>query len=416
MYPLLSSDQSPVADPTVRPVFIVGPPRSGSSFLVEALFNAGFGGSSEGHFFPLLAELDALVEGYYGQARAMGLLAIPENTIAKVAEATVRDELAALFERLHTGTLSNASRWLDKTVRVEAIGALPFLLARWPGAKVLYLTRHGVDNVLSAERYFDVAFDVACRNWVFCSDEWDRTRPLLNAASWLRLDHDELTRAPAATSRRLAAFLELSPAQAADFEAFVVARTRSWNAGREERPSLDRLDWAPERLAAFLAICGAQMVSQGYIDQAEIDRLAARVRPGQTCLTYAEARVLSIDDTRYFQRAGDGWFIVPGRSRASMLVFEQIDVTSKARLVGQVAIAHPSAQPVRIELLVITADRGHVILAETVELNTTEPVDLSLALTQPARLVDCIVRVTLGSGAQTNDHAWVRMERLAFVA
>ncbi len=415
MYPLFSSANAGSVVYSFDPLLIVGPPRSGSSFLVEALFHAGFGGSNEGHLLPLLAQLDALIEGYYAQARVMGLLDIPGNAIARISESSLRGEMVSLFERLQTRSLPHADRWLDKTVNVEAIGALPFLMSMWPAAKALYLMRDGVANVESAMKYFQVDFDVACKNWAFCGEEWDRVKPLLREDSFLVVDHDDLTEAPEPTAKRIAEHIGLDGSQTERLVSFVVDRTVAWKNGRTERVPLHELGWSERRMATFASICGRQMVSQGRSSQAEVDALLAVALPFHSRLTFDAARVLQIDDEGYFRQAGDGWFIVPGRTAAATLVFQDIEIASRNRLIGELLLAHPAAQPVRVEFLVVATDTGRLILAATIELTALNPVEISFDLLGSADRADCIVRVTLGIGARTNDNAWVRVDRLAFV-
>ena len=81
------------------PVFIVGAPRTGSSFVCDALIRgAGLIGGAEGHILPLLSDLDQQIAGYYKLMDNMGMLAIPENTIAQIDEMDMRNKVAGIFK------------------------------------------------------------------------------------------------------------------------------------------------------------------------------------------------------------------------------------------------------------------------------------------------------------------------------
>ncbi len=274
----LAFESRPVRRPRrlPMPLLIVGAPRTGSSFLVRALINsAGFDGMAEGHVTPLISAIDNTVIQYYANLRSRGLLDIPQNTIANIPEDRLRRELLAVFERFDKALFPFSRRLLDKTVNVEAIAALPYLIKAWPTAAVLYLKRDGIENVVSAQNYFKVSLEEACLNWAACGAEWDRVKPLLPDSVYLEVDHWQLTDEPNKIADQLAMHLKLEPAVAARFRGYVAEHTREWAESRERRPRLAELDWSPERLNQFLSICGTQMIKQGYATQDEVNSLLA---------------------------------------------------------------------------------------------------------------------------------------------
>lgn len=121
----------------------------------------------------------------------MGMLAIPENTIAQIDEMELRGKIAQVFISYYEN-IYGKGRWVDKTVNIGMIFALPMLLKIFPQARVIYLTRNGVNNVTSAIKYFDVDFEVACRNWSQCGDAWDRIYEILPQNKVLWIEHEQL--------------------------------------------------------------------------------------------------------------------------------------------------------------------------------------------------------------------------------
>lgn len=416
MYPLLSATTPENRSAIKAPLLIVGAPRTGSSFLVEALAEVGgFVGSAEGHVTPLMAEIDLLVRGYYAQMQSMGLLDIPENTITKIPKDALVQELMSVFDRFHAQIFPGESRLLDKTVNVAAIGALPFLLGVWPKAKILYLKRNGIDNVISAQKYFGVSLEDATRNWAFCGEEWDRVVGQLPKGSFLIVDHDDLVANPVAVADKVAQLVELPSSRASRFREFVVQRTKSWTSSRPERKALTELDWSPKDLWTFVSIGASQMISQGYSTPDEIARVRGFANPGQVPLSADRVRVLSIDDPRLFQPAGDGYFIVPGRDRAAMLVYENVATAGMSRLAGQLLLQHPASQNVRVEVIVLSRDDGHLVVNAAFELQPLVPVDISLPLDSPGVTVDVLLRVVIGQDSSRNDYSWVRVSSLVLV-
>ena len=389
------------------PVFMVGAPRTASSFLCSALIEfAGFAGSSEGHILPLLNALDAQVLGYYALMRRQGLLDIPENSIARVPEHAMRHAILDVF-RNYSAAMFGPSRWIDKTVNVEMIEALPFLMEAWPRARVVFLARNGISNVLSAIAYFKVGFEECCLNWARCCDAWDRTRPQLPPDRVMEIAHEDLLQSPARTAQSLAAWLGLSSASSGELIDGIERAVRDWSRGRSVPASVEDTDWPAADRRVFLRVCGDQMVAQGYMTEAGLtsqrrayEDLDTRPLPG------ASARALVVDQPDFFRVERDSLYVMPGRKRAAVVVYENVPARGFRSLCGTLEVAHQNSQGVRFEFIGVCQRSGAILLKGTFEIGALERRDFTLLFDGECDEIDLLIRVVCGAAARTNDYSW----------
>lgn len=385
-------------------LLIVGAPRTGSSFMVRALVNAaGFAGMAEGHVTPLIAAVDQTVADYFARMRALGLLAIPQNTIARIPEAYLRRELLAVFESFDKVIFPFARHILDKTVNAEGIAALPHLLSIWPESKILYLKRDGVENVVSTEKYFDLALDGACTSWAACGDTWDRVRAQLPESSYIEVDHWQLTDEPLKVADRIARHLELPPAASQRFQNYVAENTRDWRNGRTRRPALAALDWPAQRLYRFLTICGKQMVSQGYASQQEVDSLLASKKQSAVYLAQGSAQVLPGGSNVAVDAGADSLRISVAPGVTSLISYDGVDTGGNRMLAGQLAI--PDAREdssLFVNVVTLDSATGAAFVAQGSTLDAAAPLHFALHLPVTSMRVDVLIRLRLepdsGSG------------------
>jgi hypothetical protein len=390
-----------------EPVFMVGAPRTASSFLCSALIEfGGFAGSSEGHILPLLNALDGHVLGYYALMRKQGLLDIPENSIAKIPLHAMRHAILDVF-RNYSAVMFGSSRWIDKTVNVEMIEALPFLMEAWPRARVVFLARSGISNVLSATAYFKVGFEECCVNWVRCCEAWDRTRPQLIPDHVMEISHEDLLQSPERTAQSLAAWLSLSSASSGELIGGIERAVRDWSRGRSVPVSVEDTAWSAADRRTFLRICGEQMVAQGYMTEAGLtsqrkayEDLDERPLPG------ASARVLIVDQPDFFRVERESVYVVPGRKSAALVEYENIAASGFRSLRGTLEVTHQNSQGVRFEFIGVCQRSGDIVLKGTFEIAALERRDFTLPFDRECEVMDLLLRVVCGAAASTNDYSW----------
>jgi len=247
-----------VADATERPVFVVGSPRSGTSFMAGCL-----GGLSG---FVDLGEV--------------GPLKVSLSELARLPEEEAARRLRRTLERVRRLGLARRLRAVEQTPETSFV--LPAALRAYPEAKVVHMVRDGRDVVCSLlakgwlrerEGADDVGmpYGAYARSWVEPErvQEFERSSEARRAAwAWrrylsavratapgaLEVRYEELAADPAATAQRIAAHID------ADVEPLVQAL----RAVHAESVGRWRRDLTPEQLADVEAEAGPLLRELGY--------------------------------------------------------------------------------------------------------------------------------------------------------
>lgn len=392
---------------TDAPVFIVGAPRTGSSFVCDALIRgAGLVGGAEGHILPLLADLDNQIEGYYQLMRDMGMLAIPENTVAQIGEMDLRGKVAEVF-RSYYEKIYGKGRWVDKTVNVGMLESLPILLKIFPNSRVIYLNRNGIRNVISAVKYFGVSFEECCRNWAQCGEAWERVRTKLPQDWIVEIEHEQLVETPSEVVSLLAKHLLLSSEERKELLHFMVVATCEWENSPKAEITLETARWADDQRAMFIKICGNQMVRQGYWSGPELDALHSQYcRPDIYEVSPSAAKVLQAESADFVAVREGQLCLVPGKSGATVVMFEQLDVTGMSVLSMCIGVSSACSQGVRLEFIGIDYSNGELIMSAQFELTALQQQEIALEIKPHTEQLDLMIRVMCGHEAQKNDHSW----------
>lgn len=247
-----------VADATERPVFVVGSPRSGTSFMAGCL-----------------GELPGFVD--LGE---VGPLKVSLRELARLPEEEAARRLRRTLERVRRLGLARRLRAVEQTPETSFV--LPAALRAYPEAKVVHMVRDGRDVVCSLlakgwlrerEGADDVGmpYGAYARSWVEPErvQEFERSSEARRAAwAWrrylsavratapgaLEVRYEELAADPAATAQRIAGHLD------ADVEPLVQA-LRAMHA---ESVGRWRRDLMPEQLADVEAEAGPLLRELGY--------------------------------------------------------------------------------------------------------------------------------------------------------
>ena len=247
-----------VADATERPVFVVGSPRSGTSFMAGCL-----------------GELPGFVD--LGE---VGPLKVSLRELARLPEEEAARRLRRTLERVRRLGLARRLRAVEQTPETSFV--LPAALRAYPEAKVVHMVRDGRDVVCSLlakgwlrerEGADDVGmpYGAYARSWVEPErvHEFERSSEAHRAAwAWrrylsavratapgaLEVRYEELAADPAATAQRIAAHID------ADVEPLVQAL----RAVHAESVGRWRRDLTPEQLADVEAEAGPLLRELGY--------------------------------------------------------------------------------------------------------------------------------------------------------
>jgi hypothetical protein len=248
-----------VADATERPVFVVGSPRSGTSFMAACL-----------------GELPGFVD--LGE---VGPLKVSLRELAGLPEEEAARRLRRTLERVRRLGLARRLRAVEQTPETSFV--LPAALRAYPQAKVVHMVRDGRDVVCSLlvkgwlsggrEGVDDVGlpYGAHARSWVEPErvDEFERASEARRAAwAWRRylsavraaaaesLDvrYEELAADRRTTAARIAAYIDVDVEPLAE----ALGATHAESVGRWRR------DLTPEQLADVEAEAGPLLHELGY--------------------------------------------------------------------------------------------------------------------------------------------------------
>ena len=216
---LTSNPDEPTSDPRQRPVFILGPARSGTSAMTLALLESGADlGTGEGHLLPLAHALVGTIDRYY-QSRVED----PETLLGKVPIAAFQKLIRRSFVSMATD-LFPTRRWLDKTPTVEMVRASVLMQELWPNARFIFMKRRVIENVLSRQRKFPQDdTERHYSDWLAVMTAWLAVREELGDAA-LEIEHRQLVLEPGAVVTTIAKFLQLPQDAAVRFRSYLTER------------------------------------------------------------------------------------------------------------------------------------------------------------------------------------------------
>lgn len=252
----------------VRPIFVVGSPRSGTSIVAEALRKSlGDSSQSETHILTAFAEVEKLLHSNFydspaSQNNTMSLARFP-STYAKA-------EIITLVRNAYTSAYSS-ELFIDKTPGKLMLSMLELALYAFPESKVVFCKRRGIENVLSRIKKFkSLTFEQHLNGWVKCFEQWKvshyKITSLLKTNDWYtEIDQYYIANKPeyaaslladnltndGISSERLAKIFTTSYPEAVDGKINPIC-------------SLESTNWSDEEKLLFLKICSESMFEQGY--------------------------------------------------------------------------------------------------------------------------------------------------------
>jgi hypothetical protein len=233
-------------------ILVVGSPRSGTSELGSTLATQlDLAWLGEGHAAPLFAAAAISLSGD---------LQSPNGLIRFMAQQQYGQLPIEAAKRAYYQMHGSAS-FVDKTPGLPMITALPFLLECFPRAKIIYLQRNAVSNVLSRMTKFGGRFEAHCADWSATTVEWTKIRALL--PDYLELRQENMLADPATVASSIANYLRM-PDAVAGLQSSLQRGTRERTGAGVGRNTLDQTGWPPQDVATFRRICGPIMEQLGY--------------------------------------------------------------------------------------------------------------------------------------------------------
>jgi hypothetical protein len=146
------------------------------------------------------------------------------------------------------------------------------LLYLYPGAKVLYIVRNGLDVVHSRTRFHgfrDLPFESHCYTWTEAVEDY---RHLVDAEASMLVRHDRLVAEPEAFFEEVYDFAGLAHERGPiDFvtRTLLIPLDQETEDGIDVKQAFERRkppyeDWAPQQRETFKRIAGSAMDELGY--------------------------------------------------------------------------------------------------------------------------------------------------------
>ena len=248
----------------VKPVFVIGSPRSGTSILAMGLrASLGIQSYSEGHFLPLANHLLDALKNYY--VKMTDSLSNERRAIAHIDRGAFEERILDLFyheyNSLYSGTV-----WLDKTPGFEMIRAVPVLHRIWPDAKFIFAKRRGIENIISRLKKFpEVSFEKHCSTWMHCMEKWLEVRDFVSGFA-VEVEQREILINPQSAAEGIGGFLDLErPAVDLLHDAFRNEYPESTSGKtNHDATDLNQAGWSDQQIEIFRTSCGVTNRKFGY--------------------------------------------------------------------------------------------------------------------------------------------------------
>lgn len=322
---------------SLRPIFMIGPERSGTTLVMAILGNHPeiavpevawyyprfrpwthtYGDLREDTQFRTLIE-----EMIFGLKTPFWDMAVNPRTIVdellgEAQERSFAGAYAAILSRFAHSI--GKTRWGEKTpYNLFFIGEI---LADFPNAQFVVITRDGRD---ASADYIESSFGptniyAAAEIWKLTQQTLAAWRPRLSADQWFDIRYETLVREPEAELRRLAEFLDVPYTPAfLDFHKGTIAQNRG--AQRDHaplgHPISDRYIGIYKNLlsrrdqAIFAAVAGAELTAAGYSsDVAPLDISEADRRRWRDVDARTRAATLDSEDGHIVYESYNDWLV-----------------------------------------------------------------------------------------------------------
>jgi hypothetical protein len=247
-----------------RPVFVIGPVRSGTTALCLALEKGTrYQGFPEGHVLDVAIRLVNAINLHFERKETIAVRDIYAYHLGNTQSSRFFSETVEMVRRLASGYTTPF--WFDKTPTYPMVASVPILAVAWPNAKFIFMKRRGLESMRSRLRKFSrVDFRASCTDWALIMAGWRNVRKTV-PGRFIEIDQRDLDKGPRTVGVSVGKLLGLdSP----EVDAFVnvLKSERPEATGPSTRPigGVSELGWSEEQFDIFREVCSKEMEAYGY--------------------------------------------------------------------------------------------------------------------------------------------------------
>lgn len=254
------------------PVIIVGAPRSGTSMMASLLrIRLGYMGHHEGHFFALLNTILRHIEQRKKILRPQ--FKGEQEVLMLDGTKHIRQDLIDLFKKYIVQVYGDKP-WVIKTPGLEGVKAVALIKEIYPEAKIIFMKRRGIENVISHTKKFGNGQfrKNYCKNWANCFTTFMTKNQL---GDYLIIDQLAYLDCPDLVAKTLIDYLALENIPHVQriithyITTLPIERTSKLTS---EYIPLEETTWSEHNKTAFLEICENAMRLGNYpVFQSEIE-------------------------------------------------------------------------------------------------------------------------------------------------
>lgn len=259
-------DYSFISDPiSVKPIFILGSPRSGTTALGNAVRSTLKAKSYGEHHIQEVFKnsLDGLLNKFNNSLATNVLGTFIHDVSPALISANLQLTFKQLVQDYHPGNY-----FVDKTPGIASLRAIETTSQMWPNAKFIYIKRRPLENIASRLKKFpNVSFEAHCIQWAEINKIWRslKKQPFLKDKT-LTVDQYQFLFEPEIVSKTIVDFLELSSPEEhrAFIENYLKNESPQKTGNKIEILDFKEINWTKEQKRLFLDKCGEELKIENY--------------------------------------------------------------------------------------------------------------------------------------------------------
>jgi hypothetical protein len=247
-----------------RPVFVIGPVRSGTTALCLALEKGTrYQGFPEGHVLDVAIRLVNAINLHFERKEMIAVRDIYAYHLGNMQSSRFFSETVEMVRRLGSGYTTPF--WFDKTPTYPMVASVPILAVAWPNAKFIFMKRRGLESMRSRLRKFSrVDFRASCTDWALIMAGWRNVRRTV-PGRFIEVDQRDLDNDPGAVGISVGELLGLDPPEVDGFVNVLKSeRPEATGPSAQTVGALSELGWSDEQLDIFREVSGKEMEAYGY--------------------------------------------------------------------------------------------------------------------------------------------------------